>query len=40
MDGETWITSDGRAYLVDLRGYSEPADLGLNGAQVSRAVYG
>jgi hypothetical protein len=32
MDGETWITSDGRAYLVDLRG---SADL---GAQVSKTV--
>jgi hypothetical protein len=39
MDGETWIASDGRAYLVDLRGYSEPADPGLNEAQVSRAVW-
>ena len=39
MDGETWIASDGRAYLVDLRGYSEPADLGLDGAQVSRTVF-
>ena len=38
MDGETWIASDGRAYLVDLRGYSEPADPGLN-AQASRAVW-
>lgn len=38
MDGEIWIASDGRAYLVDLRDYSEPADLGLIGAQVSRTV--
>ena len=41
MDGETWITSDGRAYFVDLRGYSEPADIGLDGAcapQVSRTI--
>lgn len=38
MDGETWIASDGRAYLVDLRGYSEPADLDINGAEVSRIV--
>ena len=29
MDGETWITSDGRAYLVHLRGYSEPADISV-----------
>lgn len=39
MDGETWIASDGRAYLVDLRGYSEPTEPGLNEAQVSRAVW-
>ena len=38
MDGEIWIASDGRAYLVDLRGYSEPADVGLNGAEVSRII--
>ena len=42
MDGETWITSDGRAYLVDLRGYSEHADVGLNGVhapQVNKLSY-
>ena len=39
MDGETWIASDGRAYLVDLRDYSEPAGPGLNGTQVSGAVW-
>jgi hypothetical protein len=41
MNGETWIASDGRAYLVDLRGCSEPAAIGLDGArapQVSRTV--
>ena len=38
MDGETWIASDGRAYLVDLRDYSEPENLDLNEAQVSRTA--
>ena len=39
MDGETWIASDGRAYLVHLRGCSELADPNLIGAEVSRAVW-